>query len=165
VKDGRKLVLIEPVTTDSPIVDLLQSQLAKVGIQLQEDLVTTAEEESLIDQPGGNYDLAETYYTRGDPDVLASVLDTAIVSSAYVKQSQTAAQQAKLAALFAAGNKAIVPAVRQTIYSEIQNYLISQDIAFPLDERLEVTGVASDVHGLAVTDEGLIIANNVWLSH
>ena len=164
VKDGRKLTLIEPITEPSPIVDLLQSQLAKVGIQLQEDLVTTAEEESLIDQPGGNYDLAETYYTRGDPDVLASVLDTAIVSSAYVKQSQTAAQQAKLAALFAAGNKAIVPAVRQTIYSEIQNYLISQDIAFPLDERLEVTGVSSKVHGLAVTDEGLTIFNNVWLS-
>ncbi len=165
VKDGRKLVLIEPITQDSPIVDLLQSQLAKVGIQLQEDLVTTAEEESLIDQPNGNYDLAETYYTRGDPDVLASVLDTAIVSSAYVKQSQSPAQQAKLAALFAAGNRAIVPATRQQVYSEIQNYLISQDIAFPVDERLEVTGVSAKVHGLAVTDEGLTVFNNVWLSH
>lgn len=165
VKDGRKLVLIEPITTDSPIVDLLQSQLAKVGIQLQEDLVTTAEEESLLDQPNGNYDIAETYYTRGDPDVLASVLDTAIVKTPYVAASQSAAQQAKLAALFAAGNKAIVPAQRQTIYSEIQNYLISQDIAFPVDERLEVTGVSAKVHGLAVTDEGLTVFNNAWLSH
>lgn len=165
VKDGRKLVLIEPVTTESPIVDLLQSQLAKVGIQLQQDLTTTAGDEALLDQPGGNYDLAETYYTRGDPDVLASVLDTAIVKTPYVAASQSPAQQAKLASLFAAGNKATVTAQRQADFTAIQNYLISQDISLPLDERLEVTGVASDVHGLAVTDEGLTVFNNVWLSH
>ena len=41
---------------------------------------------------------------------------------------------------------------------------ISQDIAFPVDERLEVTGVSSKVHGLAVTDEGLTVFDNAWLS-
>jgi peptide/nickel transport system substrate-binding protein len=165
VKDGKKLTLIEPVTTDSPIVDLLQAQLAKVGIQLQQDLVTTAGDQALLDSPGGNYDLAETYYTRGDPDVLASVLDTAIVKTPYVGQSQTPAEQTKLAALFAAGNKATVAAQRQSIYSQIQETLIKDDITFPVDERLEVTGIGKGVHGLQVTDEGLIIANNVWLSH
>jgi peptide/nickel transport system substrate-binding protein len=164
-KDGKSLTLIEPITEDTPIVDLLQSQLKIVGIQLQLDLVTLASETSLVDNPGGNYDLAETYLTRGDPSVLASVLDTGIVKTGEAEQSQTPAEAAKVSALFAAGNKAVVPAQRQAVYSELQAYVIKNDIAFPLDERLEVTGVAKDVHGLQVTDEGLIIANNIWLSH
>ncbi len=164
-KDGRQLTLIIPVTeSDDPIVDLVQSELKTVGIDLQEKLVTEAEEDSLLEKPGGDYDLIEDYYTRGDPSVLASILDTAIATSPYVTQSQSPSIAKQVASLFAAGDAAIASATRTSVYAQLQTLLIKDGVVFPLDERLEVEGVGKDVHGLEVTDEGLLIANNIWLS-
>jgi len=164
-KDGRQLVLIIPVTeSDDPIVDLLQSELKAVGIEVQEKLVTEADEDSLLEKPGGDYDLFEDYYTRGDPSVLASILDTAIATTAYVTQSQSSPVAKQVAALFAAGDAAVAPGTRSSVYAQLQSLLIKDGVVFPLDERLEVEGVGKDVHGLEVTDEGLLIANNIWLS-
>lgn len=164
VKDGKQLVLLEPITAPSPIVDLLQQELKKVGIDLQEKQITEAQEEDDLDKPGGDYDLIEDYYTRGDPDVLASILDTAVAKSPYVTDAQTPAAAKVVSSLFAQGDSAITPATRAAVYKKLQAYLIQQGITFPLDERLEVEGVGKGVNGLQVTDEGLTIANNIWLS-
>lgn len=165
-KDGRQLVLTIPVTeSDDPIDDLLQSELKVVGIDLKEELVTSAEEDNLLEKPGGNYDLIEDYYTRGDPSVLASILDTAIVSTPYVTQSQSASVAKQVAGLFATGDAAVDPATRSSVYSQLQSLLVKDGVVFPLDERLEVEGVGKNVHGLLVTDEGLLIANDIWLSN
>jgi peptide/nickel transport system substrate-binding protein len=163
-KDGKELTLIYPLTVASPDADLLQAELKTVGINLQQQLVTTAQDETIVDDPGGNYDLTGSYLTRGDPQVLASIIDTALVKNADAQQSQTKSVGVQVSSLFAQGAAAVNATTRANVFAKLQALLIKDNVTFPFEERLEVTGVASKVHGLAVTDEGLLIANNIWLS-
>lgn len=97
--------------------------------------------------------------------MLASILDTAVAKSPYVADAQTPAAAKVVSSLFAQGDSAIKPATRAAVYKKLQAYLIQQGITFPLDERLEVEGVGKGVTGLKVTDEGLIIANDISLAN
>jgi peptide/nickel transport system substrate-binding protein len=163
-KGGKELTLIEPITEASPITDLLQAQLKLVGINLVQKELTTAQYDDTVDDPGGNYDLMEDYFTRADPSILGTILDTALVKTAYAQQSQTKSVGSEVSTLFAKGADTTKAAARASVYAKLQADLVKDDVAFPLDERLEVTGVSSKVHGLEVNDEGIIIANNIWLS-
>jgi peptide/nickel transport system substrate-binding protein len=163
-KDGKELTLIQPITTASPITDLLQSELKTVGINLVQKELTEAQYDDTVETPGGNYDLMEDYFTRADPSILGSILDKALVKTAYAQQSQDTADGTAISALFAAGADTTAAAARASAYAKLQKLLITDNVTFPLDERLEVTGVSAKVHGLEVTDEGIIIANNIWLS-
>ena len=162
-KNGKELSLIL-IGQPNPIETLLQSQLKSVGINLITPQETLAQYEAILNEPGGNYDLAEDYLTRGDPYVLASVLDTGIVKTADSVQAEGGGTAKKIAKLFAEANASIDPAVSAKVYAQLQSYVIKEGVVFPIDERLEVEGVGKGVHGLEVTNEGLIIWNDVWLS-
>jgi peptide/nickel transport system substrate-binding protein len=164
-KNGQPLVLTYAFTSPSPITDLLQAQLASVGIQLKETQVTFAQFSQLEQNTNGNYDLLEGFITRGDPSALASLFDTSTSAEAYVDQAQAPADAKKLSALFAAANAAIAPAKRAADFKQLQTLVLQEGVAFPLDERLEVEGLSKNVHGVGVTNEGLLIADNIWLSN
>jgi peptide/nickel transport system substrate-binding protein len=53
---------------------------------------------------------------------------------------------------------------RSAAYGDLQKYVIDQHIAFPIYERVQVSGLSSKVHGFAWTSESFLRANDVWLS-
>jgi peptide/nickel transport system substrate-binding protein len=160
-KGGRKLSLKYLVTgglTTGP--QLLQDQLKQVGIDLQLKLVTTAQNTGAL--KSGDYDLAGTYLTRADPSVLGAVLDLAVIKAGAGKLSQDAATAQKVSAYFAAGLATTDPTKRAAVYADLQAYVISQGVAFPINERLQTAGISSSVHGFAWTSESFLRANDIW---
>ncbi|SBW22410.1 ABC transporter periplasmic protein [Candidatus Protofrankia californiensis] len=161
-KDGKKLTLTYLITTSSPGEQLLQDQLKKSGIDLQLKVVTSAQLTQLT--TAGEFDLAGTYLTRGDPSVLGSSIDRAVskgFATTYTQDETTAAQVSKL---FARGLNTIDPTQRAAAYKELQEYLIDQGVVFPIYDRVQVTGLSNKVHGFAWTSESFLRANDIWLS-
>jgi peptide/nickel transport system substrate-binding protein len=160
-KDGRKLTLVQPLTTATPGDQLLQDQLKKVGFDLQLKVLTAAQYQPAV--AAGNYDVVATYYTRADPSVLGSVLDQSVSKAGTATFSQDPATAKQVSTLFGNGLKAVDDTARGDAYAALQKYLIEQGISLPIYERVQVAGLAPKVHGFAWTSEAFLRANDIWL--
>jgi peptide/nickel transport system substrate-binding protein len=161
-KNGQKLTLIYLVSINSDGPQLIQSQLRQVGIDVEIKVLTTGQ--LLAIEKSGDYDMTESYLTRGDPSVLGSILNTAFVKAPPGTNTQTPAQAAKVTGYFTQGLSTTATAGRSAAYGNLQQYVIEQGIAFPVYERVQVSGLSSKVHGFAWTSESFLRANDIWLS-
>jgi peptide/nickel transport system substrate-binding protein len=161
-KDGKKLSLVYLISSNSNGAQLLQDQVKAVGIDLQLQIVTEAQLTTL--ENSGSYDLTDSYLTRGDASVLASLLDLSVVKSAPGKNTQDAATAQQVSAYFAQGLATVDTTKRDAAYASLQKYVIEQGVAFPVYERLQVSGLSSKLNGFAWTSEGFIRANDLWKS-
>jgi peptide/nickel transport system substrate-binding protein len=161
-KGGQKLTLVYLVTINSDGPQLLQSQLKQVGIDVQIKVLTTGQ--LLAIEKTGDYDMTESYLTRGDPSVLGSILNTEFVKAGAGVNTQTKAQAAQVTGYFTKGLSTVSTAGRAAAYGDLQKYVIEQGIAFPIYERVQVSGLSSRVHGFAWTSESFLRANDLWLS-
>jgi peptide/nickel transport system substrate-binding protein len=161
-KNGQKLTLTYLVAINSPGPQLLQSQLKQAGFDVQIEIVTAGQE--VTDEKAGSYDMLESYLTRGDPSVLGAVLDLAVVKAPPGINTQDAATKAQASSYFTQGAATTNPAQRAAVYADLQKYLIEQGAAFPIYERVQVSGLSSKVHGFAFTSESFLRANDIWLS-
>ena len=87
-KDGKQLTLTYLVSINSDGPQLLQSQLKQVGINVEIKVLTTGQ--LLAIEKSGDYDMTESYLTRGDPSVLGSILNTEFVKSPPGTNTQSA---------------------------------------------------------------------------
>lgn len=162
-KDGKTLTLTLPVTQFSAGSELIQDQLKKVGIKVNLKVITTAERPALLQN--GQYDLIETYFTRADPGALQFILNPALANSKAIALNATdASTRAKLLALFARAIETTDTAQTKAAYAELQSLLVDEGVGFPVFERVQQAGVASDVHGFAFTSESFLKLNDVWKS-
>jgi peptide/nickel transport system substrate-binding protein len=162
-KGGKELRIVLPVTQFSAGPELLQSEFKTVGINLQLHTLTTAEQATYLTE--GDYDLANTYFTRAEPGALQFILDPTLANSkALATNAATPAQTKHLQKLFAKATQTTDAAQTQEAYGELQDYLIDQGIAFPLFERVQMAGVGKSVHGFAFTSESFLRLNDVWKS-
>jgi peptide/nickel transport system substrate-binding protein len=161
-KNGKKLTLVYLVAINSDGPQLLQSQLKQVGINVEIKVLTTGQ--VLAIEKSGDYDMTESYLTRGDPSVLGSILNTQFVKAGAGVNTQTKAQAAQVTSDFSQGLATVDTKQRAAVYGELQKYVIEQGIAFPIYERVQVSGLSSRVHGFAWTSESFLRANDVWLS-
>lgn len=163
-KDGKKLELTFLTTAPWPGWDLVQDQLKKVGIKLDQKVVTAAENTKRANS--GDFDLTASYFTRADGDVLRTFYDTTVVKpgtgpGAYTQKPDTAAA---LSALFAQEIKEIDPAKRTDILDQLQQKIISTGTLFPLQDRAQIVAKSDKVHDLDYTSETFLRLNDVWLS-
>ncbi|AEH09183.1 MULTISPECIES: ABC transporter substrate-binding protein [Protofrankia] len=161
-KDGRKLTLTYLIISSTPGEQLLQDQLKKSGVDLQLKVLTNAQYTQLT--TAGEFDLAGSYLTRGDPSVLGSTLDRAVSKNYATVYSQDDATAAEVSRLFARGLNTIDPARRAAAYKDLQDYLIDHGVVFPTYDRVQVVGLSNKVHGFAWTSESFLRANDIWLS-
>jgi peptide/nickel transport system substrate-binding protein len=159
-KDGQKLSLVYLLASNTIGAQLLQSQVKEVGIELQLKVVTAAQE--LTSETSGSYDILDSYLTRGDASVLGSLLDLSVVKSAPGKNTQDAATAKQVSAYFAEGLATVDTTKRNAAYAALQKYVIEQGVAFPVYERLQVSGLSSRLNGFAWTSEGFLRANDLW---
>jgi peptide/nickel transport system substrate-binding protein len=162
VKDGKQLKLVYMVEIGSDGPQLLQSQLKQVGINVEIKVLTTGQVLAL--EKSGDYDMVESYLTRGDPSVLGSILNTSLVKAAPGVNTQTPAQASVVTKDFTDGLSTLNTKDRAAVYAKLQKYVIEQGIAFPIYERVQVSGLSSKVHGFAWTSESFLRANDLWLS-
>jgi len=144
--------------------DLIQDQLKKVGIKLNQKLVTPAEYTQATNN--GEFDLTASYYTRGDADVLRTLYDTAVVKpgsgpGAYAQKPETVA---KLKPLFDDEISQPDTAKRNAAFAELQKEIIASGTLFPLQDRAQVVAKSDKVHDLNYTAETFLRLNDVWLS-
>ena len=78
--------------------------------------------------------------------------------------TQDAATAAKISGYFTQGAATTDQAQRAAVYADLQKYIIEQGVAFPIYERVQVSGLSSKVHGFAWTSESFLRANDIWLS-
>jgi peptide/nickel transport system substrate-binding protein len=159
---GRKLTLVTLLTANSDGAQLLQDQLKDVGIELQLDVVTSADR--LARLKAGTWDLVENYYTRADASILASVLDVTIAIAPPGSQSQDPQTAAHVSDLFAQGLSTTDDDARNKVYAQLQQYILDQAVGIPLYERLQVSGLSGAVQGFAWTSESFLRANDIWKS-
>jgi peptide/nickel transport system substrate-binding protein len=163
-KNGAELTLVSLEAAAWPGWDLLQSELKAVGINFVQKLVTVAQ--FTPESAAGQWDLTGTYFTRGDGDILRTYYDPAVVkkgssAGAFVVN---AADGAKLTTLFASEISEPNVAKRTADFASIQDDLVSDGALFPLQNRVQIAGVSSQVHGLKFTLESFLRLNDVWLS-
>jgi peptide/nickel transport system substrate-binding protein len=161
-KDGKPLTLTIPLQASTPGDQLVQDQLKQVGIKVDLKVLTLAQYQATA--ASGNYDLLATYYTRADPSVLGSVLDSKVSQAGTAQLSQDADAAKDVSKLFAAGLNAADDTKRATAYADLQKEIIDQGVMFPLYERVQTAGVSSKVHGFAWTSEAFLRANDIWIS-
>jgi peptide/nickel transport system substrate-binding protein len=163
-KDGKELTLVSLEAAPWNGWDLLQSELKLVGINVQQKLVTIAQFTPL--SVSGQWDLTGTYFTRGDADILRTYYDPAVVKRGASAGAYTldASDGATVSALFAKEISEPNADKRTADFAEIQADLIKFGALFPLQNRVQVVGVASRVHGLKFTNESFLRLNDLWLS-
>jgi peptide/nickel transport system substrate-binding protein len=161
-KGGQKLSLVYLLSSNSNGAQLLQDQVKSVGIELQLKIVTAAQLVTL--EAAGSYDITDSYLTRGDASVLASLLDLSVVKSAPGKNTQDATTAKQVSAYFAQGLATTDTTERDAAYADLQKYVIEQGVALPIYERLQVSGLSSKLHDFAWTSEGFLRANDLWKS-
>jgi peptide/nickel transport system substrate-binding protein len=164
-KDGKELTLVSLESAPWNGWDLVQSELKAVGINVQQKIVTVAQFTPLSNT--GQWDITGTYFTRGDADILRTYYDPAVVKKGAGAGAYTldATDGAKLATLFAQEISEPNPAKRKADFAEIQADLIKDGALFPLQNRVQVVGVSSRVHGLQFTNESFLRLNDLWLSN
>jgi peptide/nickel transport system substrate-binding protein len=163
-KDGKELTLVSLESAPWNGWDLVQSELKAIGINVQQKLVTVAQFTPLSNT--GQWDITGTYFTRGDADILRTYYDPAVVKKGAGAGAYTldATDGAKVSALFAEEISEPNAAKRTADFAEIQADLIKDGALFPLQNRVQVVGVSSRVHGLQFTNESFLRLNDLWLS-
>jgi peptide/nickel transport system substrate-binding protein len=160
-KNGVPLKLDYPVNQGSAGAELVQAQLKQVGIDLSLRTLTTAQQATYLTE--GAYDLTTTYFTRADPGALQFILNPDVANSkALARRSAAPATITEIQALFTKAVQSTDAARTGQAYAELQDYLIDQNVTFPLFERVQKVGVGSKVHGFAFTSESFLKLNDVW---
>lgn len=156
-KDGQKLTATALFTLENDRVfyQLLQSQLKKLGFDLELKQVTTAEQTEALSN--GDWGLIRGNFTRADPDVL---LNTYHPSYAYSKPPADAV--ADLAALLDAQTVELDWTKRQAIVAQALGLIIDKGYGFPLVESGRPIAASPSTHGFTYNLPGWNLFNEVW---
>ncbi|MDR1635549.1 MAG: ABC transporter substrate-binding protein [Bifidobacteriaceae bacterium] len=142
---------------------LVQDQLKDVGIEVEIVPLTAQDGAAVLE--AGDYDIGNIASTRADADILRQIFDlTTVADSSAAKKSQDPQTAAKLSELFALQLTQVDPTQRLQTIAEIQELLVDQVVAFPLNARIQVFGLAERVNDVKITAENLTLTNDAWLS-
>lgn len=163
-KDGKRLKLILLLATRATEGDdLLQDQLRHAGIDIELKVGTTGEWLTWLSQ--GKYDLASLYLTGGDPDILQNFLDPRRVGkNSLAARVYPADIVQRVEKLFDEGAVTAAPEGRARAYGALQDLMISENLAFPLAERLWQVALSPRVHGFSWSGEAAARLTDVSLT-
>lgn len=140
-KDGQKLSVGVTAFYGQDVLEATQIQLAKVGIDLQLNIVTAGDFFGAIGS--GDYDFLGAGLTRTDPDVLRVMFSSDAVSKWAI------VDDAELESMLQEQARTADPEKRQEIIADIQALIIDQAYLVPLLEVAQVHASSSNVTGLA----------------
>ncbi len=164
VKDGARLhfdIWVAPYyQVSQPVLELLQSQWKKAGIELTIHSISQAEYEANEYAHRPDWGLIQGQTSRAEPDVLRAALD----STAGNELGQIATPDEKLNDLVRAQKVDFDPAARARDVQAIEDYVFSQGYEIPLYDETQVFGLAPDVHGFATESTARSWLYDTWIS-
>ncbi|MCU1529303.1 MAG: transporter substrate-binding protein [Frondihabitans sp.] len=157
-KDGEKLAFTFFVAPFYPVsqtvLELLQSQWAKAGVQITIKSPSLTEYESEV---GKSTAFQQAQWSRAEPDVLRTSFDSTQGDSTYTTIPE-------LDTLVRAQAQQFDPAKRQEAIQAISDYVLSNALVIPLYDETQVFGVRSNVHGFQTEAVARGVLYNTWLS-
>jgi len=159
-KDGTKLHLVlgwlNNFGPNQAALELIQSQLAKVGVDVELQSATAADFTKNLG--AGAYDLVWGNLSRADGDVLRSSYSTA--ASNYYK-----VDDAQLEPLLQQQAATADPDARDDVLAQAQSRIVGQAAQIPVFELTTVLALDQDVHDVTLgADSRLNQLNDAWVA-
>jgi peptide/nickel transport system substrate-binding protein len=166
-KDGKALSLALPVsnaTTVSPVYELLQAQLKKLGVQLRIELepqtqVTTR-------RYAGDYDLLSGVWHTNTPDVLyIKYASSQIPDSEHLGQNLARLSDPALDKVLEQARETTDNARLASLYSQAQKRLVADVPGLPVYQNTVLWAFSKKLHDVVVdTSHGTPLLTYAWLS-
>jgi peptide/nickel transport system substrate-binding protein len=142
-KDGQKLSLTIAYFYQANVVEYVQQQLRKIGVDLVLKEMTAAQ--YAAEYRTGNYDFISTSISRPDPDILRAQYSMSAGNTAFLTPEN--AGVAELEELFTTGLSTTDRDARYAAADEAQQLLLENDYMFPFSQLTQVIGVSDKVTG------------------
>ncbi|WP_265522370.1 ABC transporter substrate-binding protein [Oerskovia flava] len=153
-KDGEKLSTTVTFWQVPEPLELVQQQLAQIGIDLQLQHVTVAESQAI--KESGDFDFDYYNLTRADADVLRTIFSA---NARNVNQRDAEAVDDLLDRSAASTDAA----ERQELVTEASRLLVQQGHAIPVYELSTTIAAADTVHGLAFEASSRLDFYDAWV--
>lgn len=165
-KDGVRLTAEYPVTetaTPGSLNDLIQSELKKLGVELQ--LIQLPAAEAQERRRNGDYDIGTGVWHTNTPDALYIVYASDEITSAErIGQNTSRLQDAELDATLLDARQTTDPEELADLYGKAQDRLAELVPAIPLYDFYTPWAVRDDLHGvLADSSHGVPLFTIAWL--
>jgi peptide/nickel transport system substrate-binding protein len=158
-KDGVRLtleVLWAPVIgTNQPALELLQQQLAEVGVEVTLREQPVAQTFTILQS--GDFEGAWGNVTRADPDILRGSYSTQLANLYRLPASG-------LDELLTAQAASTDPAEREHLVEQAQELLVDEAFTVPVVELQTTLGVSPDVHDLEFDASSRLQLHDTWVS-
>ncbi|GAA3208554.1 ABC transporter substrate-binding protein [Oerskovia jenensis] len=154
VKDGQRLSTTVTFWQVAEPLELVQQQLAKIGVDLQLKQVTVAESTEL--KKSGDFDFDYYNLTRSDPDVLRTIF------SANARNINKRAPE-EVDDLLDRSAASTDPAERQELVTEAARLLVQQGHSIPVYELSTTIAAADTVHGLGFEASTRLDFHGAWV--
>lgn len=140
--------------TNAPTLELIQQQLAAVGIgvSLQEGQV--AEWQTHLSE--GTFETNWGNITRADPDILRTTYHTDLANSYRLEPSA-------LDDLLLEQAAATDPQERAELVAQAQEHLVTEYLEIPVVDLTTVLAVRAEVHGVRFDSGSRVHLNDVWI--
>ncbi|WP_040801994.1 ABC transporter substrate-binding protein [Nocardia higoensis] len=162
-KDGKRLsfqIWIAPYyQVSQPVLELLQSQWKKVGVELVINAASQTEYESIRAARGDDWALAQGQTSRAEPDVLRAAFD-----STATDEIKNPTPDAKLDELVRAQAYTFDPAERAAAVQAIEDHLFANAYVIPLYDETQVFGLAPTVHGFSTESTARAWLHDTWIT-
>ncbi|MGV8877116.1 MAG: ABC transporter substrate-binding protein [Rhodoglobus sp.] len=155
-KNGDRLTMTVTAFYGQDVLEATQIQLAKVGIDLQLNIVTAGDFFGAI--ATGEYDFLSAGLTRTDPDVLRVAFSADAVSKWAI------IDDAELEALLAQQATTADTTKRTALIADIQKLMIDRAYLIPLLEVAQVHASTANVSGLSFDSSSRLIMYDVSVS-
>lgn len=163
VKDGKRLhfeVWVSPYyQVSQPVLELLQSQWKKAGIELKINSASLTEYTAISAKRGPAWTFEQGQTSTADPGVLR----TSYSGDRY-NVTHNPTKDPGLEQLLVAQSLQFDDTKRKAAIQAIEDYIFSHGYSIPLYDETQVFGLAADVHGFTTESTGRSWLYDTWLS-
>lgn len=163
VKDGQRLHFESWVApyyqVSQPVLELLQSQWKKAGVELNINTVSLTEYTSLQTARGDKWTFEQGQQSTADPSVLR-----ASYSAERSNATHNPNPNPEFEALLAAQAAEFDPAKRKVAIQAIEDFIFTNGYSIPLYDETQVFGLAPTVQGFGTESTSRSWLYDTWLS-
>lgn len=163
VKDGKRLRLdiwIAPFyQVAQPVLELLQSQWKKAGVELTLNAVSQTEYESVRSNRPDNWSLVQGQTSRAEADVLRTAFDSTAQNEFFAPTPDAVLDELVRAQAFE-----FDPVKRTAAIQAIEDHIFGEGYVIPLYDETQVFGLAPNVYGFATESTARIWLYDTWIA-
>ncbi|WP_278265785.1 ABC transporter substrate-binding protein [Nocardia sp. AG03] len=161
-KDGKRLqfeVWVAPFyQVSQPVLELLQSQWKKAGVELVIRSVSQTEYESIRNSRPDTWSLVQGQTSRAEADVLRTAFDSTAQNEFFAPVPDQV-----LDGLVRAQAFEFDPAARAKAVQAIEDRVFGEAYAIPLYDETQVFGLAPNVHGFSTESTARTWLYDTWI--